>query len=106
MTGVQTCALPISTVYIPNAFTPIDADGLNDVFTIKGVNFSEFEMFIFDRWGEKILHTTDPIAGWNGKYKDAYCQIGVYIYQISYKYLNGRERGATKIHTGHVTLLK
>ena len=94
------------TVYIPNAFTPIGADGLNDVFTIKGINFSEFEMFIFDRWGEKILHTTDPITGWNGKYKDAYCQIGVYIYQISYKHLNGRESGATKIHTGHVTLLR
>ncbi|MBC7694892.1 MAG: gliding motility-associated C-terminal domain-containing protein [Burkholderiales bacterium] len=94
------------TVYIPNAFTPIGEDGLNDVFTIKGVNFLEFEMFIFDRWGEKILCTKDPITGWNGKYKDTYCQIGVYVYQISYKFLNGRESGAIKTHTGHVTLLK
>ncbi len=94
------------TVYIPNAFTPIDADGLNDVFTIKGVNISEFEMYIFDRWGEKILYTTDPLAGWNGKYRDNYCQTGVYIYQISYKHLNGREQGAVKTHTGHVTLLR
>ena len=94
-----------ATLYIPNAFTPGNADGINDVFSVKGINFSEFEMFIFDRWGSKIFETKDATEGWNGKFKNQLCQQGVYIYKISYKFLNGNEKGSEKSAVGHVTLL-
>lgn len=95
----------VPTLYIPNAFTPGNADGINDFFTVKGINFSEFEMLIFDRWGNKIFETTDASEGWNGRIKNQLCQQGVYIYKINYKFLNGKEKGSDKSAVGHITLL-
>jgi len=51
--------LPAFTFYIPNAFTPANGDGINDLFTGKGIGIAEYEMWIFDRWGEKVYYTND-----------------------------------------------
>ncbi len=81
-------------IFIPNIFTP-NNDGKNDVFTPKGVNVdpNNFHLYIFDRWGEVIFHTTiwnnNQAEGWNGtknnsgSYKDAV--LGVYVYKITCK---------------------
>ena len=37
-------------IYIPNAFTP-NKDGVNDGFLPLGVGWTDFEMWIMDRWG-------------------------------------------------------
>ncbi len=92
-------------VYIPNTFTPLNADGLNDIFIPKGINFYDFKMLIFNRWGQKIAETNDPNQGWDGKYKGQDCELGVYVYQISLKFSNGYQKGIPKMFTGHVTLL-
>lgn len=93
-------------LYVPNAFTPANKDGRNDVFTVKGMNFSEFEMLIFDRWGAQIHKTNDPVEGWNGMHQNTICPQGVYIYKIYYKFLNGEDKGVQKTLVGHVTLLQ
>lgn len=49
--------------YIPNAFTP-DGDGINDSFSGVGEGFLNFEMSIFNRWGEEIFHTLDYDQKW------------------------------------------
>lgn len=95
----------IPTIFVPNAFTPKNGDGLNDVFAVKGINFNEFTMLIFDRWGEKIYETNDPTQGWNGTFKGQECKMDTYIYKISYKFLYGSQRGVAKTLVGHVTLL-
>jgi len=92
-------------VYIPNTFTPLNTDGLNDIFTAKGVNFYDFKLLIFDRWGIKIAETNDALQGWNGKYKGQDCQAGTYVYQISLKFSNGFQKGISKTYTGHINLL-
>ncbi|MBI2721191.1 MAG: gliding motility-associated C-terminal domain-containing protein [Bacteroidetes bacterium] len=92
-------------VYIPNSFTPLNTDGLNDIFTIKGVNFYDFKMLIFDRWGEKIFESNDQLIGWNGKFKGKDCQVGVYIYQISFRNSYGLQKGTPYTYTGHVSLI-
>lgn len=56
---------PFFVIYVPNAFTP-NADGKNDLFTAKGVGILEYNMWIFDRWGQQLYHTTDINGGWNG----------------------------------------
>jgi gliding motility-associated-like protein len=56
---------PIYTLYIPSAFSP-NGDGLNEVFEPKGSYIKSFEMYIFDRWGMELYHTTDIHRGWNG----------------------------------------
>jgi gliding motility-associated-like protein len=65
-----------SLFFAPNAFTP-DGDGVNDVFLPRVVGAREYDLAVFDRWGERIFHTQDPKAGWDG----GAGVIGVYVYK-------------------------
>ncbi len=71
--------------YIPNAFSPT-ADGMNDVFNGHGIGYKtdDFDLYIFDRWGEKIFFTNNPEQGWDGKVngKGKVCSGGIYVYKI------------------------
>ncbi|MBI4931762.1 MAG: PKD domain-containing protein [Bacteroidetes bacterium] len=53
------------TFYIPNAFTP-NGDGNNDFFFGVGIGIVEYEMFIFDRWGNRIFYCKVNDPGSNG----------------------------------------
>ena len=76
---------PDFTFYIPNAFTP-DNDGVNDLFAPNGTEFDSFEMEIYNRWGERIYHTTEIDRPWNGKSQNGnVLQEGAYVYRISVK---------------------
>ena len=69
---------------IPMAFSP-NGDGLNDVFKVYGVGLNEFELLIFNRWGEVIYQTNNQFEGWDGKKNGNPCQIDVYVYKIVYR---------------------
>ena len=81
----QVLVRPFTTYYLPNAITPND-DGQNDFFHIFATNieFTNFEMRIFDRWGKQIFFTTDPNLGWDGKYNGELVPQGVYYYIINF----------------------
>ena len=71
-------------VYIPNAFTP-NGDGLNDKFMPYASGDylnADFQMRIFDRWGNKVLFTGDINQGWDGYFKGGLCMRDVYVYSI------------------------
>ena len=51
--------------YIPSAFTP-DNDGLNDAFEISGRQIRLYEIWIYNRWGELVHHSTDMDSPWVG----------------------------------------
>jgi len=51
--------------WYPQAFTP-DADGLNDVFYIRGDGITNFNFTVFDQWGHAIFQSTDLSIGWDG----------------------------------------
>jgi gliding motility-associated-like protein len=70
-------------IYVPNAFTA-NNDGLNDGFGVKGVAINEFEIFIFNRWGEKLYTSKDIDQKWMPIYRDADVHMGTYIYVIKY----------------------
>jgi gliding motility-associated-like protein len=97
------------TIYIPNCFTP-DNDGLNDYFFPLGITWDvqEFEMDIFDRWGNIVYQSFDSgSAGWNGTFKNKGSKdeavVGVYIYLIRVK-----EAYSSDVHEyrGSVTLMR
>jgi gliding motility-associated-like protein len=88
-------------IYIPNAFSP-NGDGLNDIFLVYGHSISDVKMDIFDRWGEKLFSSTDIAKGWNGVYKNVECEVGVYVYKVSFKGLDNKKHEKV----GHVTLNK
>ncbi len=83
-TAYQTIIIePHFLFYIPNAFTP-DGDGINDSFTGKGIFIKEFEMSIFDRWGNLIYKTSDINKPWDGKAGrgSEIAQADVYVYSV------------------------
>ena len=97
----------IFTIYIPNSFTP-DGDGKNDVFQAYGISWEpgDYDMIIYDRWGNIMYKTDDPSQPWNGGYHNNPSRAdkipGVYVYRITVKGINCPE----KIYMGSVTLLR
>ena len=63
---------PEYAIYIPTAFTP-NGDGHNDFFSIKGMGIESenFDLFLFDRWGNKIWESHSLADQWDGKPKEA-----------------------------------
>lgn len=95
---------PEFTFYIPNAFSPTNDDNINDFFTGKGIGIAHFEMWIFDRWGERVFYTDDIEKGWDGKVqgKSADGKQDVYVWKVKLKDVLGKKHD----YVGHVTLIK
>lgn len=77
--------------YAPNSFTP-NGDGINDYFSIKGegIDPNNFEMIIYNRFGEMVFVTRIPGDTWDGRAKNgAHCPMGEYVYVIKTLTLNG-----------------
>ena len=94
----------VKTLYIPDAFTP-NRDGKNDVFMPKGIlgDNDEFEMLIFNRWGQKLFVSNDINNGWNGTHKDNDALVDVYIYKIT---VLDKISDTSKVYIGRVSLIR
>jgi gliding motility-associated-like protein len=89
--------------YMPTAFSP-NGDGLNDVFRPVGNEIVEFLMLVYDRWGQLVFETQDFEKGWDGTFKGALCEPGVYSYILTYG--NSGSQGGTQKIKGFVTLIR
>ena len=94
---------PEFTFYIPNTFTP-NGDNDNETFSGKGQEIIEYEMLIFDRWGNKIFQTNDLNTGWDGRANGGteIAQEDVYVYEINLKDFTGKAH----FYAGNVNLIK
>ena len=72
-----------SLLWVPNTFTP-NEDGLNEIFKPTGTDIIQFDMKIFNRWGEKIFESNDFNVGWNGTYKGQTAETATYVWLINY----------------------
>ncbi|MBK7570585.1 MAG: PKD domain-containing protein [Bacteroidetes bacterium] len=88
-------------IYIPNAFTP-NFDDVNDHFNALGIGWADFNMYILDRWGLNLYHSTDREKPWDGTYLGDPCQSDTYVYKIQVHDTKG------KLHSfiGHVSLVR
>jgi gliding motility-associated-like protein len=68
--------------YAPNTFTP-DGDEFNQTWvpSISGIDIYNFDLFIFNRWGELIWESHDPSAGWDGTYNGKQVPQGTYVWR-------------------------
>lgn len=89
------------TIFTPNAFTP-NGDKLNDIFKIKGFGLVEFELLIFNRWGQLIYKSNDIEEGWDGRVNKRDAQIDVYVYKVLYKGIGT----SVENKIGHISLLR
>ncbi len=83
---------------LPNVFTP-NGDGYNDVFEPKVTGLDLIvgaKTVIFNRWGNILFDTGDPLIQWDGKSKQTKmdCPSGTYFYvcDITYQGLTGEEQ--------------
>ncbi|MEE4258028.1 MAG: gliding motility-associated C-terminal domain-containing protein, partial [Bacteroidales bacterium] len=76
-------------MYLPNAFRP---GGLNSVFRPVGnfVNFSDYRLEIYNRWGEMIFSTDDFGTGWDGTIGGTDAPAGMYVCKLNYRSSTGR----------------
>ena len=64
-------------VYIPNSFTP-NGDDLNAGFKPIGLGLKNYELEIYNRWGERVFRSTPDLPYWTG----AGSTPGYYLYRI------------------------
>jgi gliding motility-associated-like protein len=74
-----------AAVYIPTAFTP-NNDGKNDFFkaTVYG-HLLSFKLEVFDRYGELVFRSSDPLKKWDGLYKDGSFSTNTFVWQCVYQ---------------------
>lgn len=90
-------------IYVPTAFSP-NADGKNDIFEAKGKYIDEFNLEIFDRWGNVIFESNDLNVGWAGTTNDgiSLAPSGSYSFRIY-----GLDTAGQKFEkTGSISLLR
>ena len=89
--------------FIPNAFTPGSKDDLNNVWKVSDYGVEQFDMLVFDRWGNKMFQTNNIYDGWEGKTPGGkLCELGTYAYKVYIRYIDGTE----KTLLGHVSILR
>lgn len=90
------------TESIASAFSP-NNDGRNDVFHISNLKYQRvIEFRVFNRWGQEVFSTTDGAKGWDGTFKGAPQEVGVYHYLIRITTPEGKMR----TYKGDVTLIR
>lgn len=101
-----------SDIKFPNAFTPntngtngggyIPGDLSNDVFFPYVSGVTEYNLKIFNRYGELIFQSNDVKIGWDGYFNGKLCQQDAYVWKANVKFFDG----TVFDKTGSVTLLR
>lgn len=96
----------VLNIYIPNSFTP-NNDGVNDVFKVEGTDIrkSDFELTIFNRWGDVVFYSNDPETPWLGNHKNGAYFVQEEVYNYLLKVAAGSS-SETRELKGTVTVLR
>lgn len=94
--------------YVPNTFTP-DNDNFNETFKpvfTSGFDPMNYNLTIYNRWGEVLFESNNAEVGWNGSYgsgNEGEVRDGTYLWKIQFK-----ETGKDKrvVEVGHVNILR
>jgi gliding motility-associated-like protein len=67
-------------IFLPDAFTP-NGDSKNDCWRIRTtLQFSQYELSVFNRWGERVFQANNPDDCWDGRHKGTLQPLGSYYY--------------------------
>jgi gliding motility-associated-like protein len=95
-----------ATINVPNVFTP-NGDGINDFFYITSTGVKAMKIYVFDRWGNKVLETTDPAFRWDGN--DAVANgepLGTAVFTYMIEYVSYKKENEKRIVEGSVTIVR
>ncbi len=99
--NIESCEVRL---YLPNAITPSNGDGINDYLSLPEQSLlliDEFEIAIYNRWGELIYFSTDKNFQWDGTVRGQLYQDNVYNYFIRCTNVSGRPY----LYKGSITVL-
>jgi gliding motility-associated-like protein len=95
------CVSTDPVVYAPSAFSP-NGDGVNEVFKIEGIFLEQFNMKIWNRYGELIYESNNMLDGWDGTFRGDPVPADAYTYLAE-----GRGRTGQLVEIkGSVTVLR
>jgi gliding motility-associated-like protein len=87
---------------IPSAFSP-NGDGRNETFKpLIPAPVTNYRMQIFNRPGQLLFETDNPITGWDGKYKGVAQAPAAFVYYITLK----NYKGEIEKHKGTMVLVR
>ena len=104
-TTVNLVECPRELIYIPNSFTP-DGDEHNNVWLpvfTSGYDEYDYNLLIYNRWGEVIFESNKANYGWDGTYNNIMCPAGIYVWRITY---GNKKDDSKKVITGNINLIK
>ncbi len=99
---------------VPNAFIPgkegssnghyVSGDPRNNIFypAVAAGDVVEYELMIFNRWGNLLFVSREIERGWDGYYNGRLCPQDVYIWKIRCKFISG----SIITKSGDVTLIQ
>ena len=103
------------SLVFPTAFTPNPGGGNGGKYDPKTLDNSvffpiveggvvDYQLLIFNRWGELVFESKDVLTGWDGYYRGGseLCPQDVYVWKAIGKYLNGN----IFEEAGEITLLR
>lgn len=91
-----------SGIFMPTAFSP-NGDNLNDYLSPKvGKDVAKFTWFVYDRWGNRMVMSSDKAYKWDGVYNGKLVNTGAYAYMIEVTYTDG----STGTKSGNVTVTR
>jgi len=94
-------------IVMPNAFTP-NGDNTNEEFgfvsNCEEPTFEEYQLMVYNRWGELVFETQSPGEKWDGNQDDGSpAPSEVYFYYFVYQVAEGEEPAALQ---GNVSLVR
>jgi gliding motility-associated-like protein len=101
---LEVLVVNIYNLIVYNVFTP-NGDGVNDRFVVENEGVKEYRISIFDRWGNRVFFTQNPMEHWDGTRNNdgvTKMQEGAYFYYLEGRFNNDRQFQ----RSGNVTLLR
>jgi len=90
--------------FAPNTFTPDDNEfNQNWSVSILGIDVYDFNVKVFNRWGQIMFESNDPNGAWDGTYGGKLVPSGMYAWILETK---DAETDARYKYQGHVTVLR
>ncbi|GCD78409.1 hypothetical protein JCM31826_18910 [Thermaurantimonas aggregans] len=103
-----TVFLPRLNLTVPNALAPDAPDaGQAGLFLPKGHSLREYELLIFDQWGNLVFRTDSltpdrqPAIGWNGRHFNTGAELpsGTYVWKIRALFIDGTRWPGSNLET-------
>ncbi|MEI2422514.1 T9SS type B sorting domain-containing protein, partial [Arthrospira platensis SPKY2] len=81
--GCTEVTITVEAINYPKFFTP-NGDGFNDMWNVKGLQGTDAQVYIFDRYGKLLKQLSPSSEGWDGTFNGQLMPSSDYWFKILY----------------------